>query len=81
MPITYFLKVNLGLDPTIPVNLDLLITTDDLTKAVNNRQQIDIGILDFTNYKAFDKVPHLRLLHKLEYYGVTSNLLNWLTSF
>ena len=57
----------------------LLITTDDFAKAINNRQQIDVGILDFA--KAFDEVPHLRLLHKLEYYGVTGNLLNWLTSF
>ena len=43
------------------------------------KQQIDIGILDFS--KAFDKVPHLRLLHKLEHYGVVGNILNWLTSF
>ena len=57
----------------------LLITIDDFAKAINNRQQIDVGILDFA--KAFDKVPHLRLLHKLEHYGVTGNLLNWLTSF
>jgi len=57
----------------------LLITIDDFAKAIDNRQQIDIDILDFA--KAFDKVPHFRLLHKLEYYGVSENLLNWLTSF
>jgi len=59
----------------------LLITTDDFAKAthINNRQQIDIGILDFA--KAFDKVSRLRLLHKLEHYGVSGNLLDWLTSF
>ena len=57
----------------------LLITIDDFAKAINNRQQIDVGILDFA--KAFDKVPHSRLLYKLEYYGVTGNLLKWLTSF
>jgi len=57
----------------------LLITIDDFAKAINNRQQFDIGIFDFT--KAFDKVPHFRLLHKLQYYGVSGNLLSWLTSF
>ena len=50
-----------------------------LSRGTNNRQQIDIGILDFS--KAFDKVPHLRLFHKLEHYGVVGNILNWLTSF
>ena len=38
----------------------LLITVEDIAKAINNRQQIDVGILDFG--KAFDKVPHSRLL-------------------
>ena len=75
MLVTYFLIINLGSDPTTlanPTCLLLLMTLPRLLK-------IDIGILDFA--KAFDKVPHFRLLHKLEYYGVSENLLNWLTSF
>ena len=32
--------------------------------------------MDFS--KAFDKFPHQRLLSKLEHYGVTSNLWNWI---
>ena len=31
--------------------------------------------------KAFDKVAHSRLVHKLEYYGVRGKLLIWLESF
>ena len=36
-------------------------------------------LLDFS--KAFDKVPHQRLLHKLNYYGVGSTTLRWIQSF
>jgi hypothetical protein len=32
--------------------------------------------MDFA--KAFDKVPHKRLLYKLKYYGADTNTLNWL---
>jgi len=31
--------------------------------------------------RAFDTVPHHRLLGKLEYYGVRDNLLRWSESF
>ena len=36
-------------------------------------------MLDFS--KAFDKVPHQQLLHKLEFYGITGDTLSWLTAF
>ena len=36
-------------------------------------------MLDFA--KAFDKVPHKRLLSKLTSYGITGNTHNWITSF
>jgi hypothetical protein len=35
--------------------------------------------MDFA--KAFDKVPHKRLLYKLKYYGADTNTLNWIEDF
>ena len=42
-------------------------------------EQVDIVLLDFS--KAFDKVPHRRLLHKLDFYGVRGHTINWIESF
>ena len=57
----------------------LFLTTNDLAKAIDNKAQVDMAILDFS--KAFDKVAHTRLKHKLDYYGIRGNLLGWLESF
>ena len=46
----------------------LIVTKDSIVKSLAHGEQVDIILLDF--YKAFDKVPHQRLLHKLDFYGV-----------
>ena len=47
----------------------------NLDGAVNRgHKQTDLIIMDFA--KAFDKVPHRRLLHKLEYYGIRGSTHN-----
>ena len=38
-----------------------------------------MAILDFE--KAFDKVVYIRLTHKVNYYGITGDLLQWIQSF
>ena len=38
-----------------------------------------MAILDFS--KAFDTVPHRKLLHKLDHYGIDGNLLEWMNAF
>ena len=55
------------------------LTTDDLTRALENKLQVDVAILVFE--KAFDKVAHSRLTHKLHYYGIRGKLLQWIQSF
>ena len=57
----------------------LLLTIHDLAKGLDNKQQIDAVLLDFS--KAFDRVPHERLLRKLAFYGVQGNLLSWIRAF
>ena len=41
--------------------------------------QTDVVVLDFS--KAFDVVPHQRLLHKLDHYGIRGTTLNWIQNF
>ena len=52
----------------------------NLDGAVNRgHKQTDLIIMDFAN--AFDKVPHRRLLHKLEYYGIRGSTQKWINSW
>ena len=48
-------------------------------KKYDNKKQVDIAILDFS--KAFDVVPHRKLLMKLEQYGIQGHLLEWIGNF
>ena len=57
----------------------LLLTINDISKQVDQNSTITMAILDFS--KAFDKVPHQRLLSKLSAYGIDGNLLAWFSSF
>ena len=57
----------------------LAITIDTIARTLDEGGQVDIVLLDFA--KAFDKVPHQRLLHKLQFYGVRNNTLRWIEDF
>ena len=57
----------------------LIITMEDIMRRYDQKKQIDLVILDFS--KAFDTVPHRKLLHKLNNYGIQGNILRWISSF
>ena len=57
----------------------LIITLNDLLQSFDNKQQVDMVILDFS--KAFDTVPHQKLLHKIRNYGIDGKINLWLEQF
>eukprot|EP00111_Clytia_hemisphaerica_P006322 TCONS_00018317-protein len=57
----------------------LIQTINTLAQSLNNREQTDSILLDFS--KAFDKVCHRKLLLKLEHYGIHGTLLKWIADF
>ena len=58
---------------------NLLATLDSWTEMLDSGAPVDAIYLDFS--KAFDSVPHQRLLEKLRSYGIHSNLLKWIADF
>ena len=68
-----------GFVPRRSCTSQLLTVLEDWTKAIKNHSYTDVIYLDFS--KAFDTVPHKRLILKLQAYGVHGNLLSWLTNF
>jgi len=56
----------------------LLKILDDWTDYLEDGL-IDIIYADFA--KAFDKVPHKRLIHKLKTYNIDENVVQWIMAF
>jgi hypothetical protein len=54
---------------TQPVN-----TVESIAKSLDHREQVDMLVLDFL--KAFDTVPHQRLLLKMNHYGIRGRVLD-----
>ena len=40
-----------------------------------NKKGVPVDVIYMDLQKAFDSVPHKRLLYKIEHYGITGNLL------
>ena len=52
---------------------------EDITKWVDDGSPVDVVYLDFQ--KAFDKVPHQRLLIKLKAYGIWESMISWIQTW
>lgn len=57
----------------------LLHIFEEWSKAIDDHHVVDVIYLDFR--KAFDTVPHLRLLNKLKAYGIHGQFLEWIQNF
>ena len=55
----------------------LLMTSHDLLSRLDHKDEVDMGILDFS--KAFDVVPHQRLMRKLRLYGIEGKTSSWIS--
>jgi len=59
--------------------LQLLKVLDQWTELLDDGNCLDVLYLDLS--KAFDTVPHCRLLNKLQAYGIKGKILEWVTDF
>ena len=59
--------------------LQLIHMMEDWTKEVDNGKSIDCIYLDFR--KAFDSIPHKRLLEKVKAFGIPDETSTWIENF
>ncbi len=60
-------------------SLQLLRVLDEWTEAVDTGHGVDCIYMDYQ--KAFDKVPHKRLINKLRAYSIGENLIKWIEDY
>ena len=58
---------------------NLLKFLEEVTKYVDEGNPVDVLYLDFS--KAFDKVPHKRLVEKVKAHGIGSNIWRWIEAW
>ena len=68
-----------GFRPSRSCTTQLLEVMDNWTQAMENHESVDAIYLDFR--KAFDSVPHARLVQKIKSYGLTGKLSSWIEAF
>ena len=59
--------------------LQLLHVFEKWTELIDQGSNIGVAYMDFM--KAFDKVPHGRLMKKIESYGISGEALSWIREF
>ena len=59
--------------------LQLLAVLDEWTRTLQEGGQVDAIYTDFE--KAFDKVPHARMIQKLRSYNINEEIIKWIQNF
>ena len=77
--LSFYIDVVLTLSMGRSTTLQLLHVLDIWAEVLDQGGTLDVIYCDFM--KAFDKVPHRRLVHKIEKYGITGNILGWTKAF
>ena len=72
-------SLNHGFRAGYSCGTQLVVTAHDLLESYDGNTQSDVLVLDFS--KAFDTVPHRKLLSKLEAYGIQGPILHWIANF
>lgn len=75
----YFSNKQFGFISGRSTVLQLIQILDSWTEILDRGGCVDVVYCDFM--KAFDKVPHRRLLQVLKYYGILGSVLNWIKDF
>ena len=65
--------------PDHSCTMQLFHVMDIITGSLDHGQPVDVIYLDLQ--KAFDTVPHNRLIRKVESYGISGKFLNWIKGF
>ena len=75
----YFSKNQFGFIKGTSTALQLLRIMDEWTTQLDYGGQVDVIYTDFA--KAFDTVPHRRLLSKIKSYNINHRLILWIQDF
>ena len=75
----YLLTTSMDFAGATNVKASQLSIVEHLVRNLDHGKQTDLLLLDFS--KAFDTVPHKRLLKKLDHYGIHGQLIKWIESW
>ena len=75
----FFSSFQHGFIPGKSCVTQLLETLDEITDAIEQGYDVDIIYLEFC--KAFDKIPHQRLMKKIWAYGIRGKVYKWIEEF
>ncbi len=75
----FFSDKQYGFLPGRSTTLQLLTVLDDWTEMLDEGDSLDVIYCDFK--KAFDTVPHKRLLKKMASYGIDGKIHQWVSAF